>query len=215
RTAGVRQFVGYTVRTWYGFVGWRAWDYWVGSQGTMTLAEAFFAAVQACIFELHRRFPQTADFHPPIQTGDHYQGLLAFAMQEGISDRDNLGLLWDREAVAFYGDPAWEARVMPAIPPAWEQEVSVDSEGGSIVQVTVTITATKNGSLPRPVIAFLPFDIQNVEIQPESAPSDVGVGSFFVLWHVDGDLAEGETRMLKFVGTRAAEDSEILRRGGD
>jgi zinc protease len=214
RTAGVRQFVGYTTRTWYGYVGWKTWDYWVGSQGALTLAEAFFAAEQACKFELLRRFPGTVNFQPPINTGDHYQGLLSFAMQQGISDRDNVGLLWDRDAVAFYGDPAWEARVAPAKPPAWAQELSMEYVTETQVEVTVTVTATQNGALPRPVIAFLPINIRNIRWDSELDPSTVTAGRFFVVWHVEGELSEGDTRSTNFVATPDAGDSEIPRGGG-
>ena len=39
--------------------------------------------------------------------------------------KDNLGLHWDRDTVAFYGDPAWEARLTPQ-PAHFTQKLSVE-----------------------------------------------------------------------------------------
>jgi hypothetical protein len=41
--AGVKQIVGYTVTTWYGYAGWGCLDYFVKQPGRYTFAEAFLA----------------------------------------------------------------------------------------------------------------------------------------------------------------------------
>ncbi|MBE3070332.1 MAG: hypothetical protein IMZ66_08860, partial [Planctomycetes bacterium] len=50
RSGGVRQMVGYTVPTWYGFGGWGIGDYFMDQAGRFTLAEAFFANEQALVW---------------------------------------------------------------------------------------------------------------------------------------------------------------------
>ena len=48
----------------------------------------------------------------------------AAARAAGLKEQDGLGLLYDRDAVAFYGDPAWAVRLAPR-PTAWEQNLSL------------------------------------------------------------------------------------------
>lgn len=73
----VNQFVGYTVPTWFGFAGWTAWRYF-GAMGH-SLSESHYAACQWLELRLMR-----GDF---------------------ADEREKEGLLWDRDATVFYGDP--------------------------------------------------------------------------------------------------------------
>ena len=73
----VNQFVGYTVPTWFGFAGWTAWRYF-GSLG-YSLSSAHYAACQWLELKLLQ-----SDF---------------------ADEREKKGLLWDRDATVFYGDP--------------------------------------------------------------------------------------------------------------
>jgi len=74
-TAGVEQFAGYTVPSWYGFMGWGV--AWLYSQGRYSLPEARYLENQRAIWAL-------AGKPSPI---------------------DGKGLLYDRDTFAFYGDP--------------------------------------------------------------------------------------------------------------
>lgn len=53
--AGVRQMVGYTVPSWFGYGGWGLLDYFFEQPGRFTLAEAFLANQQALVREHLRR----------------------------------------------------------------------------------------------------------------------------------------------------------------
>ena len=55
--AGVKQMMGYTVPSWYGYAGWGMLDYFLEQPGRFTLAEAFFANQQALIYRLATCFP--------------------------------------------------------------------------------------------------------------------------------------------------------------
>ena len=112
-SAGVNQMIGYTVSTWYGYGGWGLLDYFVEQPGRFTLAEAFFANQQALIHRLETYFPGADADHP---VGE----LSPKARQAGLSLADARGLKHDRDVVAFYGDPAWVARMAPGRL-AWEQ----------------------------------------------------------------------------------------------
>jgi zinc protease len=99
---GFNQFVGYTVPTWYGKGGWGTLGTWQSQQGRYSLAEAWFFNNQAIIFRLLSKFPEIADDVVPVREGG--------TGMEGLNlrgrDRDAAGMLWDRDVVAFYGDPA-------------------------------------------------------------------------------------------------------------
>jgi len=102
KSAGVRQMMGYTVPTWYGYAGWGCLDYFVEQPGRYTLTEAFFANQHATIHRLATKFPglETRALRGPDE---------AMKLRGEIGSQDGVGLLFDRDAVAFYGDPAWRA----------------------------------------------------------------------------------------------------------
>ena len=79
-------------------------------------------------------------------------------------------MLYDRDTVAFYGDPAWVARMAPG-PNAWEQTLS-GKDGTWTFEIKPNQGAktfepvNKNGSQRgwRPIIQFLPKRIKNVKL---------------------------------------------------
>ena len=73
----VNQFAGYLKPTWFGFAGWNSWKYF-GALGS-SLAAGHYAACQWLNLKLSR-------------------GKFA-------DEREKQGLLWDRDATVFYGDP--------------------------------------------------------------------------------------------------------------
>jgi len=149
-SAGVRQMIGYTVPTWFGYGGWGCLDYFVEQPGRYTFTEAFFANHHALIHRLEMEF--TAE-----------DG----SMRTSGAGR---GMLFDRDVVAIYGDPAWEARMAPA-DLAWDQELTVADD---VYRLTVTPRRgsqtfepiNTNGSQRgwRPVVAYLPHRVKNVRV---------------------------------------------------
>lgn len=158
-SAGVRQMAGYTVLTWFGYGGWGCLDYFVEQPGRYTFSEAFFANHQAL---LHR-------------------------LEVNPKDPERRGLLYDRDVVAFYGDPAWEARMAPG-PLAYEQKLE-EKEG----TYTFTIVpkageksfepVNKNGAQRgwRPIFAFLPARIGEAEIVSGGDLSPVITDNFILV----------------------------------
>jgi zinc protease len=166
-TGGVYQMIGYTVSTWCGYGGWGVRDLFVGQPGRYTLAEAFYLNNQALVHQLQTRFPKSANVNFTrfdLEKDPHLLGKLAAEhgllndKRDGLRDRDELGLLWDRDTVAFYGDPAWEARLAPQ-PLAWEQKIAV--AGGTY---TFTLTANADGSASRPPMILLPHRVRPVQV---------------------------------------------------
>lgn len=142
---GVHQMIGYTVLTWYGYSGWGILDYFVEQPGRYTLNEAFHANQHALIHRLDTYFDDIVGMKvtpggkispaPPNQAGKAL----------GLTSFDSRGLLWDRDTVAFYGDPAWSARMAP-MERAYEQELTIEDN-----VYTLTITPQRGGDSFKPV----------------------------------------------------------------
>ena len=168
---GVQQMIGYTVLTWYGYAGWGVLDYFIEQPGRYTLTEAFHANQHALIHRIDTYYPELTgrDINPgsrslpsakPNESGRRL----------GLTEFDSRGLLWDRDTVAFYGDPAWQS-VMAELPNAYQQKLTIDQDVH-----TLEITPMKgnqsfdpintNGSQRggRPIIEFLPHRIAQATI---------------------------------------------------
>ena len=141
-SAGVMQMVGYTVSTWFGYGGWGCLDYFLEQPGRYTLTEAFFANHHALVHRL-------------------------VTAQPGRAAR---GFTFDRDVVAFYGDPAWEARMAKA-PTAWDQTLTetggrftfeILPKRGEDTFRPINTNGAQRGW--RPIVAFLPGRVKDVKI---------------------------------------------------
>lgn len=138
--AGVNQMIGYTVPTWFGYQGWGVLDYFVEQPGRYTMTEAFFANHHALIYNIENKIG------------------------------NEKGMTFDRDVVAFYGNPAWQA-TMADREKAYGQELTVEDG-----VYTLTITGNRgedsfkpvntNGSQRgwRPIVQFLPHRVRDIEI---------------------------------------------------
>ena len=108
-SANIVQMIGYIEPTWYGYGGWGVHNYFINNPGSMTFATAFFANQQSLLYILHSKYRR----HVETSLGEHREVYHKcfnsdHTAKEGLS-RECSGLLYDRDNVAFYGDPAWEA----------------------------------------------------------------------------------------------------------
>ncbi len=154
--AGVKQMIGYTRPTWYGYAGWGCLDYFLEQPARYTLNEAFHANLHALVHRLDTCFP-----------GGRISDV-GRAMH--ISAHDARGLAFDRDVVAFYGDPAWPARMSPG-KPTYEQKLTIEGETytleirprkGAASFEPVNTNGSQRGW--RPVVAFLPHRVGNVRL---------------------------------------------------
>ncbi|QDS95145.1 hypothetical protein FF011L_39320 [Roseimaritima multifibrata] len=170
-SVGVHQMIGYTVTTWYGYGGWGVLDYFVEQPGRYTLAEAFHANHHALIHRLETGFSNLhqvegrpgVQLRKPIQTTPRGKSL-------GLTQHDATGLMWDRDVVAFYGDPAWEAR-MHAMPKAYEQNLTIEN---GVYTFTIDPQAGEDSFKPinengsqrgwRPIVMWLPNRIKTATV---------------------------------------------------
>ena len=139
----VMQMIGYTKPTWFGYQGWGVLDYYVEQPGRYTLTEAFFANHHALVHRL----------------GD-----------SATPARDKQGLQFDRDTVAFYGDPKWSAKLAPG-KLAYGQTLTTDNgtftfeiqpKLGSKSFDTVNTNGSQRGG--RPFVAFLKQRITAIKI---------------------------------------------------
>ncbi|MBL9148095.1 MAG: hypothetical protein JNM94_05310 [Phycisphaerae bacterium] len=117
---GVRAHVGYVVVTWFGRGGWGTLSWFTDEPGRFTLNEAWFLNNQMIVDELVRRYPDfvstTFDGWLEDKPEVFAAAVAKAATEKGIAGEDLktlIGLLWDRDAVSYVGDPTWDARVAP------------------------------------------------------------------------------------------------------
>lgn len=188
-SAGVRQMIGYTVLTWYGYGGWGCLDYFVEQPGRYTLVEAFFANQHALIDRLETNFPDIAKLDPT--PGSHPRvkfDLSEAANKAGLSVQDGIGLLYDRDVVALYGDPAWSAKMAPG-KLSYGQTLAEVSPGIFALEIKPLLGASsfepvnKNGAQRggRPLVQLLPKRVKNVEILRGQELSPVITDDFLLI----------------------------------
>ena len=119
---GFRQFVGYVVPTWFGRNGWGTLRLWTSQRGELSLSDAFHLNRQRIVAETLRRFPDALaidydgdDMQRYMRTRNPFTEGLGRLQKKGVKiEKDLIGLIHDRDVVAFWGDPKWVATFKPA-----------------------------------------------------------------------------------------------------
>ena len=152
-TGGVYQMFGYTSVTFHGYMGWGVGTYF-GNQ--YSLSESFFFNNQALIWDLQKSFPKQAR----IEFDDYDRRRInQLARKYKIADKKLMGHLWDRDLVAFYGDPAWKARYSLKNP-VWKASYSHVGEN-----VKITVSILKSGKWGnRPLAVPLPERLGRIRL---------------------------------------------------
>lgn len=170
-SAGVDQMIGYTVLTWYGYAGWGCLDYFIEQPGRYTFSEAFAANEHALVHRLNTYFPELAKLDTPPGSIPRLNVTVSDdAKAAGLTRQDGVGLLHDRDVLAFYGDPAWSAKVSPG-KLAYEQTLS---EKDGVYTLEIKPLAGEKSFEPvntngaqrgwRPIVQLLPERIKDWEI---------------------------------------------------
>ena len=195
-SGGANQMVGYTVVTWFGAMGWGTRDNLFDLPGRSTLADAFYFSNQNIVYQLETRFPdkKKIDFdnfemerNPRLM--DEYAAKLGYTAPDK-NIHDHIGLLWDRDTVAFYGDPAWQARL--AGDPALTTEIT--SAAGTY---TLKIHANKACKPGRPLAQFLPQRVKNIELISGKEFEPIITDNFIMLMKTP-ELKEGQDVSVVF-----------------
>jgi hypothetical protein len=142
-SVGVKQMIGYTIPTGYGYGGWGCLDYFVEQPGRYTFTEAFLA-----------------NHHALVQR-----------MNDPATDaRTQRRLRGDLNVVAFYGDPKWSAK-MAKMPTYYNQKLEI-KDGVYTLTITpnrgedsfkpVNTNGSERGW--RPIVQFIPHRIKDIRI---------------------------------------------------
>ena len=139
--------IGYVVTTWHGRNGWGGLKYWLTTPGRYTLAEAIYLNQQDMLFQMNEWEPLMLTEDYP--TFDHVEFSVApIALQKILKKQptnDQIGFWHDRDVLAYYGDPKWDARLQQ-IPEENDFTVTSRVKGK---QCVVTITTGDNFNLQR------------------------------------------------------------------
>ena len=114
----------------------------------MNFSEAFFANQQALLYTLESKYGQTCKV-------------------SGDIPREHEGLLHDRDNVAFYGDPAWEASLEKGSPRAnYSHTVTkrTTAGDGGWVEWEYRLTTLQSGKWSRPPVYVFPARVQRVRL---------------------------------------------------
>ncbi len=110
------QVVGYTVPSWFGKGGWGTLSMFCENTDGTTLAEAWYLNNQFILDATQKISPRLLDLEfndgemgaAFIQAATPTLRQLRLPQDKG---QEALGLIHDRDVVAFYGDPAWSATI--------------------------------------------------------------------------------------------------------
>jgi zinc protease len=214
---GVNQFVGYTIPTWFGRGGWGTLELWADYGGQNNVAEAFFLNNNLIIHKLLTSFPEAASLALDKKSldmmsgeGDQSSPTPALIKLDGILKRtdpkqrkDLMGYLYDRDVVAFYGDPKWDARLdaQKAKPPVkwtWSGQ-----PGHRILELQCE-KDFKKGQLP----ILLPERMKNAQVVSDDGLKTFLNDEFILLSQLN--LQAGKTYRIEFGPAETAKQTEKL-----
>ncbi|MCD6304429.1 MAG: hypothetical protein J7M21_05650, partial [Planctomycetes bacterium] len=202
-SGGARQMVGYTVSTWYGAMGWGTKDRLLDLPGRYNLAEAFYFTNQELIRRLHEQFPKQADADIDRFDLESNPALLGRCLKKlGIGRfdrraRDLLGMLWDRDTVAFYGDPAWDARLARRKLPL---ATTLNRKGRTW---TFELRAERTCKPKKPLAMLLPRRLADVKITGGRELRPVITDNFIMLMNT-GPFEAGKAARVTFTARPAS-----------
>ena len=193
---GVYQFMGYTIETWFGRQGWTAQGMLTDYPGYYSFNEAFHFTNSWIVENLVKRDLN----HLTLDTSDYdtfqikaAQTLRGIRFRNTEEQREALGLLYDRDVVAFYGDPAMRAAIDPKPGQTLKLERSLGSDG----VLTLKLTALKEDQWKEQGV-YLPygFVMASPEIVSKSFEAEVITSSIFACVKLKGKINKGDVITL-------------------
>lgn len=176
RNANVDMLIGYVVPTWFGYMGWGVQDYYIEQPGRFTAAEAFFANNQALLHLLEEAKKKNPNAEQSRRRTLTYED----------------GLLYDRDVVALYGDPAWR-NALAEQESGWKQELTSEKQADGRTLWTLTITPLRgsksfdlidgNGSRRggRPFFQFFPRRVADPQVVVGQDVKPIVVDDFILI----------------------------------
>jgi zinc protease len=194
-SAGVTQMVGYTVTTWFGAGGWGTLNWFQNQPGRYTMAEAFFINDADLTRRLAIEYPGRERFAVKVYNDSDLDSLARELGDPFPTDQKKqeelLGLVWDHDVVAFYGDPAWSAKVA-AHPCEFDQHLEKTAAG-----MVFEVHAKSAGAVK--AFAFLPRRIHAADFKTTGDAKDVLLTDSYILADF-GKLKAGEKKTVVITG---------------
>lgn len=201
-SGGVHQMYGYTAVTFNGYMGWGTLRRF--GSGACNLAEAFYWTNQHLLYDLHTKYPKLAG----INFERHDNRAVGWLIRRHKLTRPNpktgrpqwqkeaTGLLWDRDCVAFYGDPAWDARMPKAKVPGTHAWSKVGKTW------TLTVTPDKAGKGSKALDLFLPQRLTGLQMVAGKEHVQVVTDNFIWYRHAGkGTYTNGAPVTVRLKGT--------------
>lgn len=197
-SAGVAQMLGYSVSSFYGYMGWGVKN--LLFTGAYSLAESYFLCNQMLLKDIENVDPKLlgVDFNPNA----NFEPMLFIRtlMAKGVK-QENCGMMWDRDTVAFYGDPAWRAE-LPKEKRAFDIKVSGDS---------VRVEFLQNRNFPSKLSPGNPSWLGIIFDAPQPAGTEIAdaatgskiessvVSGIFALVPMSGKVEKGTVKEFKLL----------------
>lgn len=194
RSGGAYQFIGYTVPTWFGEMGWGTLDKFASQGGIYTAAEAFHFNNTEIIRMIQDAYPQHVKTNLEsyeVDTDDEgiYRTLNVKKSDPGAGDL--VGRLYDRDVVAFFGDPAFEVRINPSV------KVSTSRlQGGEFAgswQIKIDAIADGTWSDKGETYFALPYSMKSAKVVDTNVKGDIDLADNFIIVALQGDYKKGDS----------------------
>lgn len=191
-TYGVNQYIGYIVPSWYGKGGWGTWDSWKHCPGRYSLADAFFMNNQVILHTLITQHPEIARQDPNIT--EQGEGLgMEIVHQYG---REGGGMMFDRDVIAFYGDPAQRILLDSGGMP-YDLQTTLVETGPGVWCLTVKVGARVKGiRTEKPLILWTPRTLKGPFEVTEGQAADPLITNDFVMLFQPGYGSNTTTRVV-------------------
>ena len=193
---GVYQLMGYTIETWFGRQGWTAQGMLTDYPGYYSFNESFHFTNSWIVENLVKRdlnhiTLDTSDYDTFQRTAS--RSLRGVRFRSADDQQEALGLLYDRDVVAFYGDPAMRAAIDPKTGQTLKLERSTDAKG----VLTLKLTALKEDQWKEQGV-YLPYGtvLASPEIVSKSFDADVITASTFACVKLKGPFKKGDVVTL-------------------
>ena len=184
KDGAARQFMGYTVTTWFGAQGWGTQGLFVDTAGLCTANEAFHFTNTA-IVETIRGYaiPDMMTFRLTDLKKVNFPitpGLAAWQKERLAAGADakeaqkqlqtRIGNLHDRDVVAFYGDPALDARIADG---RWRALPPTLADDGALVLAAEARTGAREGAVWFRLPGSWAYDPATLEASPALGKPDL------------------------------------------
>ena len=214
KDGGVRQFMGYTVTTWFGAQGWGTLGHFAGHAGFYTMNEAFHftntgivkAIADTGIPEaMSYRMEKIEHLNMPKLPETAVNAWAARQVAAGINQKELpkafqtiVGNLHDRDTVCVYGDPALNARM--ALCQMRPLEAQVFPAGLSVGIATANDAAPYNGNIWLRLPGSWTYDVAKAKLPKQLGKPDLVLDN--MIRFPNADLQPGRSYRILLQGAR-------------